>query len=125
MDPNNPQGNNPYNNPYAQQPQNPFQQGYQPASYSETTAGNAFNYGPTGKARGVYAIFAIVLGSIGLHYFYTGKVAGGIITILLVLVTCGLWAIIPVIQGILAFWSMSNEQFYYNHVATTSVFPLF
>lgn len=103
--------------------QQPYQQPLRP--YVETTNNNAFNCGPEGKSRGVYAIFALMLGSIGLHYFYINKVGAGIITILLVCITCGAWAILPVIQGILALWSLSNEEFDRKFVASNSFFPFF
>lgn len=108
-----------YNRGYQQ----PYQQPARP--YVETTSNNAFNCGPEGKSRGVYAIFAMMLGSIGLHYFYINKVGAGIITILLVCITCGTWAILPVIQGILALWNMTNEEFDRKFVSSTSFFPFF
>lgn len=123
-----------YNQGYSQQG---YQQGYrqqqdprfayrQPVRpYVESTSNNAFNCGPEGKCRGVYAILALVLGSIGLHYFYVNKVGAGIITIVLLMVTCGMWAVIPLIQGILAFWNMTNEEFDRKFVASDSFFPLF
>lgn len=112
-----------YQQGYNQGYQQPYQQPMRP--YVETTNNNAFNCGPEGKSRGVYAIFALMLGSIGLHYFYINKIGAGIITILLVLITCGAWAVLPVIQGILAFWTMSNEEFDRKFVATNSFFPFF
>lgn len=112
-----------YQQGYNQGYQQPYQQPMRP--YVETTSNNAFNCGPEGKSRGVYAIFALMLGSIGLHYFYINKIGAGIITILLVLITCGAWAVLPVIQGILAFWTMSNEEFDRKFVATNSFFPFF
>lgn len=131
-----------YNQGYQQQgyqqgyQQQGYQQGYQQQGYHqgyqqpmrpyvETTSNNVFNCGPEGKCRGVYAIFALMLGSIGLHYFYINKVGAGILTILLVCITCGAWAILPVIQGILAFWNMTNEEFDRKFVASNSFFPFF
>jgi TM2 domain-containing membrane protein YozV len=64
-------------------------------------------------------------GSFGLHYFYANKVSGGIMTIILVMITCGLWAIIPVVQGIVALWTMTNEEFDRKFITSTSAFPLF
>lgn len=107
--------------------QQPYQQYQQPVyePFSESTADNAFNVLPMGKSRGVFAILAILLGSFGLHYFYINKVGAGIITILAVLISCGFLAIIPFIQGIVALWSMRNEDFYRKFVATNNFFPLF
>lgn len=121
-----------------QQQQGYQQQGYQQGAYQqnyraytrpyvENTANNAFNVGPEGKSRGVFAILALVCGSIGLQYFYINKAVGGILTILLVLVTCGAWAIINLIQGIIVLWAMSNADFDRKFVApgTSSAFPIF
>lgn len=116
-----------------------YQQGYQQGGYRqpgyqaytrpyvENTANNAFNVGPEGKSRGVFAILALVCGSIGLQYFYINKAVGGIITILLCLITCGAWAIVNIIQGIVVLWSMSNADFDRKFVApgTSSAFPIF
>lgn len=113
-----------YNQGYNQQGyQQPYQQPMRP--YVETTANNAFNCGPEGKCRGVYAILALLLGSIGLHYFYVNKAGAGILTILLVCITCGAWAILPIIQGILALWNMTNEEFDRKFVASNNFFPFF
>jgi hypothetical protein len=46
-------------------------------------------------------------------------------TIILVMITCGLWAIIPVVQGIVALWTMTNEEFDRKFITSTSAFPLF
>lgn len=86
---------------------------------------NAFDSaGPEGKSRGVAALLAILLGYLGIHYFYLGKVGGGLICILLSIITCGAWQIITLIQGILMF-CMTNEEFEQKFVRTTSTFPLF
>lgn len=108
---------------YQQGYQQPYQQPMRP--YVETTNNNAFNCGPEGKSRGVYAILALILGTIGLHYFYINKVGAGIITIVAVMISCGALAIVPVIQGILALWTMTNEEFDRKFVATNNFFPLF
>lgn len=113
-----------YQQGYYQQPGGYYQQP-QTRPYVETTANNAFNCGPEGKSRGVYAILALVLGSIGLHYFYINKVGAGIITILVVAITCGFAAIIPFLQGILALWTMTNEEFDRKFVTSNSFFPFF
>lgn len=117
-----------YQQGYQQQGGYRQQQGYQQPycrPYVEDTKNNAFNCGPEGKCRGVYAILAMVLGSLGLHYFYCNKIGGGILTIVLVCVTCGAWAVLPIIQGIVALWSMTNEEFDRKFITSTSFFPLF
>lgn len=80
--------------------------------------------GPEGKCRGVAALLAIIVGTLGVHYFYLGKVAGGLLTILLCAVTCGLWSVVVFIQGILML-CMTNEEFERKYVTNPSSFPLF
>jgi len=80
--------------------------------------------GPEGKSRGVAGLLAILIGTLGVHYFYLGKVGGGILTIILSFVTCGLWGIIVLIQGILML-CMTNEEFERKYVTNSSTFPLF
>lgn len=88
------------------------------------TSNNAFDCGPEGKSRGVTALFAILLGGLGVQYFYLGKIMAGIITIILSLVTCGMWGWVTLVQGILMF-CMDNATFRSKYVITTSQFPLF
>lgn len=116
-----------YNQQYNQQ-QGYQQQGYQQfytRPYVESTINNAFNCGPEGKSRGIFCLLALVAGSIGLHYFYINKVTAAILTIVLTIVTCGCWAIIPILQGIIILWNHTNEEFDRKFVASNSSFPLF
>lgn len=76
------------------------------------------------KSKVAAGVLAILLGSLGIHYFYLGKIGGGILTILLSLVTCGLWEIITLIQGIVML-TMSDEEFDAKYVNTNKTFPLF
>lgn len=69
-------------------------------------------------------IFAIILGGLGIQYFIMGKVAGGFITILLTLVTCGIWEIVTLIQGIMML-CMSDDEFDRKYIQSTSTLPLF
>ena len=86
---------------------------------------NAFDAcGPEGKSRGVAALLAILIGSLGVQYFYLGKTGAGLITIGLSLITCGFWSVVTLIQGILML-CMTNETFRQTYVETTSTFPLF
>lgn len=116
-----------YNQQYNQQ-QGYQQQGYQQPytrPYVESTINNAFNCGPEGKSRGIFCLLALVAGTIGLHYFYINKVTAAILTIVLTIVTCGCWAIIPILQGIIILWNHTNEEFDRKFVASNSSFPLF
>ena len=83
-----------------------------------------FDYGPSGKSRGVAGLLAIFLGGFGVHYFYLGKTTGGIICILLSIISCGLWSFVPLIQGIIML-TMRSAEFENKYVNTTASFPLF
>lgn len=69
-------------------------------------------------------IMAILFGTLGIQYFLVGKVGGGFITIGLSIVTCGLWGILTLIQGIMML-TMSDEDFERKYVLSSSTFPLF
>lgn len=69
-------------------------------------------------------ILAIVVGTLGIQYFVIGKTTAGIITILLSLVTCGLWGVVTFVQGILML-CMSDEDFKRKYIDSTSTLPLF
>lgn len=85
---------------------------------------NAFDCDAKGKSRGVAALLAILVGGLGIQYFYLGKTAAGIITILLSIITCGIWEIVTLIQGILMF-VMNNADFDRKYVYNNSTFPVF
>lgn len=76
------------------------------------------------KDKTACGLLAILLGGLGIQYFYLGKVGGGFITILLSLVTCGFWSVITLIQGILML-TMSKAEFDQKFVFTNKTFPLF
>lgn len=94
------------------------------------TPGGAGGYVPpyggsvSGKDKTVAGILAILIGGLGIQYFYCGKVAGGLITILLSAVTCGLWSVLMLVQGILML-TMTQEEFDRKYVYSTSTLPLF
>ena len=86
---------------------------------------NAFDScGPEGKSRGVAGLLAILLGGLGIQYFYLGKVMAGVLSILFSIVTCGLWQIVTLIQGIMML-CMTNQQFREKYVTNPSSFPIF
>lgn len=70
------------------------------------------------------ALLAIILGSLGIHYFYLGKGVAGIITIVLSMCTCGIWGILMFVQGIVML-TMTDQQFANKYVNTNSTLPLF
>ena len=69
-------------------------------------------------------IMAMLFGSLGVQYFILGKTAGGFITILLSLITCGAWATITFIQGIVML-CMSDADFRRKFMDSSSTLPLF
>lgn len=78
----------------------------------------------TGKSNMVAGILAILLGAFGAQYFYMGKIGGAFVTILLYWVTCGLWGILELVQGIMML-TMSQEEFDRKYVNSNSFMPLF
>ncbi len=80
--------------------------------------------GPQGKSRGLCAIFALILGSIGVQYFYLGNTTAGLLTILLSIVTCGAWGAVMFAQGIYMF-CIDNQKFERIYVTSNSTLPLF
>lgn len=73
-----------------------------------TDNNNYMGVAPNGKSRILAAIFALLLGGLGIHKFYLGQPIWGIVYILL----C--WTFIPAlvafIEGIL-FLLMSDKEF--------------
>lgn len=117
---------------YANQPNQPNNQ--QPPQYAyqqpntAAAGGNIFDEGPSGKSRGLAGLLAILLGSLGVHYFYMGKNTGGIVFLLASLLSCGflapVTAIIALIQGIM-FFTTSQEEFERKWVNCVSDIPIF
>lgn len=111
---------------------NEFQVAYSSQSNGPQAPGvsldSVFASGPTGKSRGVAALLAILLGSLGVHYFYCGKITAGVVCALCTLCSCGLLgvvvAVLSLVQGIMMFL-MSQEEFENKYVLTPSTFPLF
>ena len=83
-----------------------------------------YNTARTDKDKLAAGLLAIFLGSLGIQDFYLGKTSGGIICLLLTIVTCGLWSIISFIQGILML-TMTQQDFENKYVLSTSTFPIF
>lgn len=116
---------NEFNVAFGQQtpPQFGPQYAYGGQPYQRTDIG-VFDAGPSGKSRGVAGLLAILLGAFGVHYFYVGKTVGGFLCLLLSIVTCGLWEIIAIIQGIIMM-TMRSEEFEQKYVYSQSTMPLF
>lgn len=86
--------------------------------------GQSQNYGETSGKRVAAGILAILLGSLGVQYFYINKIGGGFLTILLSLVSCGLWSVLTLVQGILML-TMTDYEFDRKFINTKNVLPLF
>lgn len=84
----------------------------------------AGDYSTTDRNRIICGLFAIFLGYLGVQYFYLGKIQAGIISIILSIVTCGLWSVVTFIQGI-CMMAMSQPRFEEKYVYTKSTFPVF
>ncbi len=61
--------------------------------------------------RVIAGVLGIVLGGLGIHRFYLGDITGGILRILITIVTCGLGSVIGLVEGIL-YLTKSDEEFY-------------
>ena len=110
--------------PFGAQQQQSQQQCCNNSQYvSGWAANDAFAEGPHGQSRGIAALLAIFLGSLGVHYFYLGKTTAGIIFLVISLVSCGsVAAILSLIQGIMML-CMTNEEFERRYITTTSTLP--
>ena len=63
---------------------------------------------PSGKNRIAAAVFALILGGLGIHKFYLGRVGQGILYLLL----C--WTLVPTIIGFIEgiiYLTMSDQEF--------------
>lgn len=76
------------------------------------------------KDKTITGIFAILLGSLGIHYFYLGKITAGILTIILSCCTCGIWSLLMFIQGIMML-VMPDKEFQEKYVDNDRTLPLF
>lgn len=76
------------------------------------------------KDKTIAGIFAILLGSLGIHYFYLGKITAGILTIILSCCTCGIWSLLMFIQGIMML-VMPDKEFQEKYVDNDRTLPLF
>lgn len=81
----------------------------------------------SGKSYVVAGILAILLGHLGIQYFYIGKTKAGVITLLVDIFCCGglglLW-LASLVQGIMIL-VMGQEKFDEKFVNSDNDFPLF
>lgn len=104
-----------------------YQTGVNPNTQGYSQQRDIFSAGSSGKSRGMAGLLAIILGSLGIHYFYLGKITAGIICLLLTLLSCGLLgcliAIATIIQGAIMM-GMTEQDFEQKYVYSNSTFPI-
>lgn len=76
------------------------------------------------KSKTTAGILAILLGGLGIQYFYLGRAGAGFLTILLSLITCGIWPWLMIVQGIMML-TMSDAEFDRKYVFSHKTLPLF
>ncbi len=96
---------------------------------SPTQQIGVFDNGPSGKCRGVAALFAFFLGGFGVHYFYVGKNGAGVLFLLATLIFC--WTIlIPLAVSVICLiqtirlFIMTSEEFEEKYVNSTTFMPI-
>lgn len=99
--------------PYGQQPSPNIGPGTDP-----------FANGPSGRSRGIAGLLAILLGNLGIQYFYCGRTTAGILAIVVSWCSCGIFSLIWLIQGIMMI-VMSQQEFERKYIYTYSTFPIF
>ena len=85
---------------------------------------NAMRDAEVDSKRILCGIMAMIFGTLGVQYFILGKIGGGFITILLSIITCGLWEVVTFIQGILML-CMSDSDFRRKYIDNPATLPLF
>jgi TM2 domain-containing membrane protein YozV len=75
-----------------------------------------------GKDKTTAGILGIVLGGFGVHQFYLGSTMTGVIEIVVTVLTCGIGALLGLVEGIMLL-VMKDEEFNsrYNQRAPESV----
>lgn len=97
---------------------------YQPIQGGNQMPPNVPMNSYSSKSKTTAGILALLLGGLGIQYFYVGKVGAGFLTILLSIVTCGIWEVLMFIQGILML-TMTQQEFDQKYVFSDKTLPLF
>lgn len=110
--------------------QGQYQQNYQQGGYQQPYNNGGYqqpynNGYMSPKSRTTFGVLALLIGGIGVQYFYVNKVTAGLLCILLTIVTCGIWSTVTFIQGIIVLASMSDYDFDQKFVYSNSTFPIF
>lgn len=93
-------------------------------SHNDYRQNTGESYIVTDKSKVAAGVLAILLGGLGVHYFYLGKVGAGLVSILLSFVTCGIWPLVMLAQGIIML-TMSDSEFQRKYVDNPAFMPLF
>lgn len=83
-----------------------------------------YNSNPVESQKLTTALLAILLGGLGIQYFYLGKTTAGILCILFSIVSCGLWNVVTLVSGILILL-MSDNEFEDKFLDPSRSFPIF
>ena len=70
---------------------------------------------PGADKKVLAGILGIVLGGFGVHRFVLGDTKGGVIRIVISLVTCGMGGIIGLVEGII-YLTKSDEEFVQTYI---------
>lgn len=65
---------------------------------------------PGADKKVIAGILGILLGGLGIHRFILGDVTGGVLRIVITIVTCGAGSLIGLIEGII-YLTKSDEEF--------------
>ena len=100
-----------------------------PHNSGTSTSSDVFAPGRSGKSRGAFALLAIFLGCLGIHFFYIGKTGAGVVNLLififgwiLLFIPWGILGILTLIQGILAL-TMTEEEFESRYINSANFYP--
>lgn len=70
---------------------------------------------PGAEKKIVAGILGILLGGLGIHRFYLGDMVGGILRIVITVVTCGFGSLLGLVEGII-YITKSDEDFVKTYV---------
>jgi TM2 domain-containing membrane protein YozV len=75
-----------------------------------TTPPSLPSHPPEESKRVIAGVLGILLGALGLHRFVLGDITGGVLRLVISIVTCGIGSLIGLIEGIL-YLTKSDEEF--------------
>lgn len=93
---------------------------YPPSPYGYPPA-----MGGAPKQKSIAGILAILVGALGIHFFYLGQKSWGLVFLLGTVLTCGFGALlttpVSIVQGIM-YLCASDEDFYNKYVVQKRLF---